>query len=1223
MGSVQSLTFCRYANKYDKESTDGGYTIIHNNNGATEGVVKDPTGQNGFSFVGWAHNTSDNTYEKDADNKLLSYSLGNETIWKAVFDTPEGVTPTFTAIGELNKNITFNTNDYSGFGTLTTKVLEVPIYKNDLTGEENDPDAIYNDAELKLDYGYRFKNWVEETSGTEFGLDFAPIKDYVIAGSEDSYVFNIETEKIQGAKIIGGTYTGSGNVPSSIRSLSGSSIEKVSLFIRDPFGDGVNALGGETGIFGDITTESSEDGRLLGNLSASGGNITSTISADNHIAIYGVNGGSISKAAVLWDGDDDTYQAPIFAYSKNVDGNTEIHWFCYDEENPHVFGNLSSTFNGFKNCNFAASDIENWDMSRCDNITSMFENCKALKTGDIEFSNWKDLSSVSSMAYLFKGCENLAFTAVDFTGANLSALTTMASWVDNCPNLQSITLDKVNSPQLTNISYIASNYTGSSSKLKYFYARGWKAGSINKFTYKNGGKEISYFSQKSNLLKVDLSGTSENLTDLHGVTSLTNMFVSDIALDEVLLEYVDFSGATESKFMFIARENDKPQFDDPVTYVSFKGSNLSSIQTVEGMFYHLKQVAEINLEGTGLAPTNCSRMFDKCFLVTTIDGLESMDTSAVTNMDNMFYQCQSMTEFDFTKFDYSSVTTMEKMLFDSGFEVINFTGKTMPHLANVNLMFGGTNVKESPKLTAYAAAKKVYFTDCKMPALASMKHLFLDNPNIEEVYFDGFESTSITDMSELFLRSASLKKVDFNGAKLTATTSIGSMFSGCSNLEEVYLKECDMSSVGSAAELFKGCTSLETVSANNWDLTSASSLKGMFSGCTNLSTVSLNGWIIPNVTTMENMFENSGITSVTMNNLEMPRVSTLYRMFYNCKSLTSITLTDWPLSNVTSINAMFENSSIETATFDSCNMESVNNISNLFKGCTSLTSFSGVNWKLSGISNLNNGLFSGVTSLSEVDLTGADLSGVTANYNIFNGCTGLTTVTLDRCNMSGITGGINTAFFSGCYALDTVSANGWNINNCTSLSNLFDGKTSLTTVSMTDMKIDHVKHNNGNAGFNSMFKGCTSLTTVTMNVTTTNMSPNQQALNYMFDGCTSLTSVQFVDIDFSKIERFQCIFNGCTSYTKESLENTISNWDYNQNAELFKEGNHKGNVGWNSLFNVGNCHESLRTGNKQEIIIRQGDKTFRWEIDGTYPKVKPNENPGHETRLNYYRDNEY
>ena len=1149
-GSTQTIEFRRYTNKYDKARNDGGYSLIRDEHGATEGPVSDPTGQNGYEFAGWAHNVSGG-YERDADDKLVAYSVGNETIWKAVFNTPEGQTPTFTAIGELNKTIIFKTDLHSGFGGLTQKELTVPIYKNDLTGEENDSKSVYDSAELKFDFGYRFKNWVEEESGEEFGLDYSPIKDYVIAGGKDSYTFNIVTEHVNRAKIIGGAYNGTGNFPSAIRSMDNDilGVASVTKFVRDPYADGVSALGGENGIFGEITKKNPEDGRIMGNISASGSDIY-RLSSGNHIAVYSALG-SLYRVAVLWDGDDDTFQAPIFAYSKSsLTGATEIHWFCYDDVNPEVYGDLSSTFKGFTNCNFSASDIENWDMANCDNLTSTFENCRSLKTGDIKFNNWNDLSRVTSMAYIFKGCDNMAFTSVDFTGADLSSLTTMASWVDNCANLQSISLDRVNTPLLTDISYIATNYTGGASKLKYFFARGWNAGSITKFTYSNYGKITSYFSNKPNLLKIDFSGTAERLTDLHGVTSLTNMLVSDTSLNEALFEYVDFSGVSESKFMFIARENDKPEYDDPVTYVSFKGSDLSSVQTVEGMFYHLKKVNEINLDAEGLAPTNCTRMFDKCFLLTTIDGLGNMDTSSVTNMDNMFYQCQSMTEFDFTQFDYSSVTTMEKMLFGSGFEVVDFTGKSMPKLTNVSLMFGGTNKNESPQLTAYSAAKKVYFKNCEIPILTSMKELFKGCPDLEEAHFEGFKATSLTNITD--------------------------MFKNCPNLKKVYFDNCNMSAVASVEGMFNGASSLETFSADGWNITAATSLKNMFRDCTSLSTVNVSSWIMPNVTTLESMFENSGI---------------------------------------------------ETINFDGCDMSSVKNITSIFKNCASLTSFSGKKWDMSGITNLGNGLFSGVTSLTSVDLTEADFSSVTTNYNIFNGCSGLTTVTLDKCNMSGITAGINSAFFSQCYALETVSANGWNINSCTNLSNLFDGKTSLTTVSMTDMKIDKVqkRDNNGNGGFNSMFKNCTSLTSVTINVTSENMQKQQQSLNYMFTGCSNLTTVKLEDVDFNKIQQMKYIFNDCTSYSVDSLKETFSTIDLTTDKnKLFC--NHKTNDGWNTLFEAGKCHESFRSSSKIKIstntdkdaAIAMDQDSYnkgihRWELEVGGPSLS-----FQERRLNYY-----
>ena len=58
--------------------------------------------------------------------------------------------------------------------------------------------------------------------------------------------------------------------------------------------------------------------------------------------------------------------------------------------------------------------------------------------------------------------------------------------------------------------------------------------------------------------------------------------------------------------------------------------------------------------------TYMSNMFYQCINLTSLD-LSSFDTSAVKNMANMFNNCKNLTSLDLSSFDTSSVTTIYQM----------------------------------------------------------------------------------------------------------------------------------------------------------------------------------------------------------------------------------------------------------------------------------------------------------------------------------------------------------------------------------------------------------------------------------------------------------------------------------------------------------------------------------------------------------------------------------
>ena len=56
-------------------------------------------------------------------------------------------------------------------------------------------------------------------------------------------------------------------------------------------------------------------------------------------------------------------------------------------------------------------------------------------------------------------------------------------------------------------------------------------------------------------------------------------------------------------------------------------------------------------------------MFSSLYDVTEIEGIEYLNTENVTDMSNMFYECESLTSLDLTKFNTNQVTNMNGMFY--------------------------------------------------------------------------------------------------------------------------------------------------------------------------------------------------------------------------------------------------------------------------------------------------------------------------------------------------------------------------------------------------------------------------------------------------------------------------------------------------------------------------------------------------------------------------------
>ena len=95
--------------------------------------------------------------------------------------------------------------------------------------------------------------------------------------------------------------------------------------------------------------------------------------------------------------------------------------------------------------------------------------------------------------------------------------------------------------------------------------------------------------------------------------------------------------------------------------------NTSQVTDMNGMFEYCESLTALNLSSFNTAKvTDMSWMFSCCDSLTALD-LSSFDTSKVTNMSGMFFACDSLTELDLSNFDTAKVTDRYAMFAESGY----------------------------------------------------------------------------------------------------------------------------------------------------------------------------------------------------------------------------------------------------------------------------------------------------------------------------------------------------------------------------------------------------------------------------------------------------------------------------------------------------------------------------------------------------------------------------
>lgn len=248
-------------------------------------------------------------------------------------------------------------------------------------------------------------------------------------------------------------------------------------------------------------------------------------------------------------------------------------------------------------------------------------------------------------------------------------------------------------------------------------------------------------------------------------------------------------------------ENNSSWYDQrlSITSVVFDESfaACTTITSTRGWFSSLQNLTSI----TGLDRLNTANvtdmrsMFHRCTALTSLD-VSTLNTAKVERMQDMFSSCQSLTSLDLSNFNTANVWDMQEM-----FE--NCRSLTTLDLSSFN--------------TANVTQMGSMFEQCK--ALTSL--------NVH-----GFNTTKVTDMNEMFRDCSSLTSLVINNFITTNVKDMGQMFDGCTALTSLDLSSFDMTNVTDVRRMFYECSSLTTIYA--YDGWNCSKSTNMFFGCTSL-----------------------------------------------------------------------------------------------------------------------------------------------------------------------------------------------------------------------------------------------------------------------------------------------------------------------------------------------------------------------------------------------------
>lgn len=272
-------------------------------------------------------------------------------------------------------------------------------------------------------------------------------------------------------------------------------------------------------------------------------------------------------------------------------------------------------------------------------------------------------------------------------------------------------------------------------------------------------------------------------------------------------------------------------------------------------------------------------------------------------------------------------------------------------------------------------------------------------------------------------------------------------FNANDGLLEVTFIACDANN--GLINLFSNCINLTYVNMNNWDTGITTHIGSMFNGCSSLRTVDMEKWDKSNLTNIHSLF--SGCSSLTtikgVENLIGPKVQIGDYIFYNCSSLTEIDISGWD-------NRIYD-------------------MRGMFCRCSNLTKIIGVEKLVTKYNGYIMDIFSNCSSLTEIDVSGWDVSNVVYGYSVFTGCSSLTELDLSNWDTSKFNS--LRELFDGCTNLRTVFMLNWNSGNCTTTYRTFHNCKNIKLLDFSNWDFKLVTSIHG------MIYGCTSLETIIFN----------------------------------------------------------------------------------------------------------------------------------------------
>lgn len=433
-------------------------------------------------------------------------------------------------------------------------------------------------------------------------------------------------------------------------------------------------------------------------------------------------------------------------------------------------GQVTTMENMFCDCSTLETlDVSSFNTENVTTMLGMFNNCSSLRSLDLPGFNTANVTQMSSM---FKKCSSLR--SLDLSSFNTRKVAYMQDMFQGCTNLESIDLSSFDTENMKSMTGMFISCT----KLETL--------DLSSFATPKLISMVRAFEKCANLKRIYV--TSAFTTDkvnlgssvFDGCVNLPNFNPAKTSVEMAHTGAGGYLTAATASWV---------RWDAPTGTLSFHrgvtkpvGDNIYELQYGNRQDWndHAAEIKKVVFKAgfRDETHTTCSSWFCGCTNLTSIEGIENLNTSYVNYMSEMFAQCSNLETLDLSHFNTEKVGNMSNM----------FNGCTKLHDLNIS----------------------------------------------------SFNTENVTNMYGMFYGCSSLDSLDLShfNTRNVRKDGMNYMFNGCSSLSYLNVSNFTTDKPGMQLDgLFQGCSSLQTLDLSSFDTGGASSVTDMFDGCSALQTI--------------------------------------------------------------------------------------------------------------------------------------------------------------------------------------------------------------------------------------------------------------------------------------------------------------------------------------------------------------------------------------------------